>query len=170
MATSLDRQQTVICLRQLYKHFRRPGDENGSCEDEFLRPFASLYVPTISKGDYLELLVYRLDLSAEVCVVALVYIDRILRNWPKFGFTEINFHRVLAVCSLIGLKFLEDWKVDFNQFSCKSGISVRELLQLEVLCLRALNWRVYVSSDDFQKYAALVFSSSPRKKDIRQST
>lgn len=68
--------------------------------------------------------------------------------------TEGEVWRMLTIALLLGSKFLDDNTFQNKSWSEVSGISVRELNNLEFEWLSAINWVLYVNLDESQDYKA----------------
>ena len=98
-------------------------------------------------------------MSREACasptslVFALIYLDRLRRNSPDF-LQNISSADLFLVSMMVASKFLyDDGEEDevFNDEWAKSGqMDVKDFNRLEVEFLAAIDWKVNVSTTDFE--------------------
>ena len=150
------RRHVVDCLCQTYSYFCKEYVSQPQLHGMCLKPLLSSRAPAISAAAYQQRLAHTLDLPGAVCLTALIYLDRLTQAWPDFPLTQFTFHRALAGCSLLSLKFLEDKPVNMRQFALSAGVSIRELRVLEHTCARALGWKLHVSVEEFDCYKSRV--------------
>jgi len=98
------------------------------------------------------------DISRNACasptslVLALLYLDRLRRNNPDY-LNTITSTDLFLVSLLVANKFLhddgEEDEVFNDEWANSGGIDTKELNQLELGFLSAIDWRIYVANDEF---------------------
>ena len=102
------------------------------------------------------------ELTKETCasptslVLALLYLDRLRTSNPKY-LTTISSTDLFLVSLLVASKFLnddgEDDEVFNDEWAISGGLEKKELNRIELDFLSALDWRVYVSPEDYEQTA-----------------
>lgn len=91
------------------------------------------------------------DCSQSCFIVSLIYIDRLCQQ-SVISLSILNVHRVLITAICVAAKFLDDAYYPNGFYSQLGGIPVKELNSLEVEFLYGLNFKLYVSRSDYQRY------------------
>jgi len=122
-------------------------------EEEKLTFFDSSVVPPVSIEAYVRRL-HKHFLCGDQCfVVALVYIDRLLRPGTKVGpLSPRNTHRIVLTSLLIATKFLEDAFYSNSYYSKCGGVTLKEMNKLERYFLRKVNFNLFVSALEYRTY------------------
>lgn len=120
--------------------------------------FCAVSAPALDLGAYLRRIVQYFGCSRECFVAASIYIDRLLKANPKFAVTPLNVHRLLLTGAVLGAKFHDDDYYSNAWYAQVGGLSNKELNHLEAEFLRLIDWRVYVSEEDFERYHVLLRS------------
>jgi hypothetical protein len=84
--------------------------------------------------------------GSNVLLTALVYINRV-GNSGRLVLTSRNVHRVLLVAMMLAHRYLEDSPADCQWFAQVGGVSKSELKRLETLFISAIEWRMFVSTE-----------------------
>ena len=114
--------------------------------------FHSTSPTSISVADYLERMLKFMYCSDECYVLALIYLDRIHERTAWLEVNSNSIHRLFLTGVVIAAKFFED-KYYKNSYYCKvGGISNQELNRLEYHFLRYLDFNLYVSHDEYERY------------------
>lgn len=112
--------------------------------------------PGISVADYLDR-VQKYFFCSDACfIVSLVYIDRIVKIHPDFTISKLSLHRVLAASLVVSAKFLDDAYYNNAYYGKVCGISLKELNSLEIAFVTMLDWKLDVSTKEFNEYLAHV--------------
>jgi len=115
-------------------------------------PFHALSPTTISVADYLQRMLKYMYCSDECYVLALIYLDRIHERVTWLEVNSRSIHRLFLTGVVVAAKFFED-KYYKNSYYCKvGGITNRELNNLEYNFLRYLDFSLYVSHEDYERY------------------
>eukprot|EP00357_Protocruzia_adherens_P024892 CAMPEP_0115015722 /NCGR_PEP_ID=MMETSP0216-20121206/26955_1 /TAXON_ID=223996 /ORGANISM="Protocruzia adherens, Strain Boccale" /LENGTH=191 /DNA_ID=CAMNT_0002385931 /DNA_START=165 /DNA_END=740 /DNA_ORIENTATION=+ len=111
---------------------------------ELMASFSATKVPSMPLEEYMNRILHYADCSSVCYVVALIYIDRVIRNTPGMQLTAFNVHRLVLISIMLAAKFVDDYHYDNYQYSKVGGISLQELNSLEVLFLGALQFDLTV--------------------------
>ncbi|KAH9260305.1 hypothetical protein BASA81_001475 [Batrachochytrium salamandrivorans] len=137
-------------------------------KQEWALYFDAASLPPISLQDYLSRLVFYLgnipeyssdkamhsDLAVRYLLGAILYLERIELFAPGFTITELNIHRLLITGVLITAKVLDDVEPDHKYYAQLGGVSVSELVKLEIAMLQLCEYNVNIDPIDFAaKYA-----------------
>ena len=114
--------------------------------------FTSSSIPNISIYDYLIRIQRYSIMEKNTLILSLIFIDR-LCEYNNIILTYNNVHRILFVSIVIAIKYNEDKFYDNKYYAQIGGISLNELNKLENLFLEMCQFKLYVSSDVFEKYS-----------------
>ena len=100
------------------------------------------------------------DITRKACagpnslVLALLYLEKLRKKNPDY-LTTVSSADLFLVSLMVASKFLQDdGEVDevFNdEWASSGGIDTKELNMLELNFLSALDWRIYVTNQEFEK-------------------
>merc|ERR1719289_14740 len=100
------------------------------------------------------------DISRQACagpnslVLALLYLERLRRRNPDY-LTTVSSADLFLVSLMVASKFLhddgEEDEVFNDEWASSGGIDTKELNKLELSFLSALDWRIYVDNQEFEK-------------------
>ena len=113
--------------------------------------FHALRPPSISIHDYLARILRYANCSGECFVLALVYIDRLIKH-QNFVICGLNIHRVIVTSVTLAAKFFDDAFYNNAYYAKIGGIPVRELNSLELEFLFLVNFSLHVTPLDFYHY------------------
>jgi hypothetical protein len=117
-----------------------------------LRPFHSMKVPPISTADYLQRIAKYAYCSPECYIFALVYLDRLVDRVPHCRITPNNVHRLLITSVMVAAKGRDDKYYSNSYYSAIGGVTNAELNKLELSFLSLINYDLYVSPEDCERY------------------
>ena len=90
--------------------------------------------------------------NPETYVLALIYLDRATAIKKDLVLSNSCIHRLFFTALVVAAKFFED-KYYKNSYYCKvGGISNAELNTLEIELLAYLDFKLYVSTDEYENY------------------
>lgn len=89
--------------------------------------------------------------SVECLVHALIYIDRLIQS-RIIPVNSLTIHRIIITSVVLAIKYFDDSFYTDNQYARIGGIEVEELCFLEIEFLKSINFSLYVSCEDYQKY------------------
>ena len=84
---------------------------------------------------------------------AMVYLSALQSNDPAHQITWANFHRLFAAAFCVAYKFVEDRPPGDKWLAEMSGMSRRELVRLEMVALRCLDYRLLIGPTEFEQVA-----------------
>lgn len=121
-----------------------------------LTRFHSKVVPSIPVQQYLHRIATYFQCSESSHILALVYIDRVVKSYPGFV-SNLTIHRLLAVASVVATKFQDDGFFSNAHYAKVCGMSLKELNTLEAyFATTLLQWKLNVSVQEFEEYSAMV--------------
>lgn len=112
-------------------------------------PLDALRLPSIKIKDYARRLEQYCRCTQECYVLSLVYIERALERNPSLVITDLNVHRLLLSATILAAKMQDDDYYSNDYYAKVGGVSTEELISLEAHMLALLDWRAYVSEDDY---------------------
>ena len=113
--------------------------------------FAHKEAPKISIEDYLNRIRKYSKLEDSTLIIALIYIDRLLKN-QKIVLSIFNVHRILLTAILLAIKYNEDEIYDNSFFARIFGITTKELNKLENKFLDLIEFKLFITKKTFQLY------------------
>jgi len=108
--------------------------------------------PSISIREYLERIAKYSCCSGECFVLALVYIDQIIKSNPAFVVNSLNIHRLLITSVMLAAKFFDDHYYNNAYFAKVGGVPIQEINSLEVEFLFMTNFDLFVPTDTYAQY------------------
>ena len=120
--------------------------------DHTLHPtmFQSATLPGISIVDYVARLQKYAKFKAHDFVVALLYVKRMMLSHPQIRFTDLTVHRMLIAVLLVATKMFRDIHFSNRYYAKVGGMTTRELARLERCTLGLLDFKLYVSTEEFE--------------------
>eukprot|EP00345_Euplotes_harpa_P000844 CAMPEP_0168326574 /NCGR_PEP_ID=MMETSP0213-20121227/5379_1 /TAXON_ID=151035 /ORGANISM="Euplotes harpa, Strain FSP1.4" /LENGTH=197 /DNA_ID=CAMNT_0008329305 /DNA_START=18 /DNA_END=611 /DNA_ORIENTATION=- len=132
--------------------------------------FTALVPVQIPIDAYLFHLMGNVRTSPAVVLYMLIYLERVIsafeKNYQKqngtdvpFLMTSYNAHRLLLTAFLLAHKYCEDCRYSTIKMARIGGIDPKEMKKLETEFLKFINYRLYVSEEQFEEYriAVLLF-------------
>lgn len=99
---------------------------------------------------YLDYAVENLNISESTCLLALIYVDRLINRNPHLFLSSKNFKKLVGVAIMVASKFSEDRFVPIRLFARFVGSSKTDTAALEKSFLEQLEYNLYVSDSDFK--------------------
>jgi len=131
--------------------------------------FQALRAPQIAIKSYLERIVKYSNCSEECFVLALIYIDRLIKVNEKFMLNSLNVHRLMITSVMLGAKFFDDQYYNNAHFGKVGGVSCKEINLLEIEFVFMINFNLYVETDLYETYSKRLEShSQPIDCDCQQ--
>lgn len=125
-----------------------------------LTRFHSKVVPGIGIELYMQRVWQYFKCSDACHVLALIYIDRLVKLHPDFAVTDLTVHRLLAAATVIGAKYLDDLYFANSYYAKVCGLSLRELNALEANFVSLIRWKLNVTEDEFNAYFIQVMKAT----------
>lgn len=116
--------------------------------------FHGLRPPLITLERYLERIFKYAACSPACYVLAYVYIRRLVQADAGLSVTTLSVHRLLVTCVLLGAKWLDDSYFNNAYYGKVGGVSTLEMNALELEALRRLEFRLYVTPEEFEATCA----------------
>ena len=113
--------------------------------------FTALSEPNISIRDYIERLYKYSKCSVECLILSIIYIDRFIQS-SNIQVNSLTIHRVLLTSVVLAAKTFDDNFYTNNHYARVGGVPVEELNCLEIEFLFTINFSLYVSCEDYQRY------------------
>jgi Cyclin len=119
--------------------------------------------PKISIKLYLKRLEEYMKCSEETFILALIYLDRITSKEKQLEINSYCIHRLFLSGLVVAAKFFEDKYYKNSYYSKVGGISNIELNTLELQFLLLIDFQLYVSDEEYEKYqhTLMQFFGSP---------
>lgn len=156
--------QAVTCMLETYLE-QTDSDQNLNLTTYF----HSKKTPNIAIKNYLRRLEEYMKCSEECYVLALIYIDRITSNEKYFVINSLCIHRLILTGVMVAAKFSEDTYYKNSYYAKVGGISNSELNTLELQFLILIDFNLFVSDVEFQRYQNTLidhFGQSLSEKDL----
>jgi len=113
--------------------------------------FSANESPQISILDYLYRIKKYSNLENNTLICSLIYIDK-LCTLNETVLTDLNIHRILFTAILLSIKYNEDLIYRMEFYAKIAGVSLKELQKLESEFLEKINFELFISEEDFEKY------------------
>merc|ERR1719487_223256 len=113
----------------------------------------------LSICDYLSRISTYFQCSHECFVLALVYIDRIVKLHPEFTICNLNIHRLLVTSVMLAVKFFDDVYYSNAYYAKVGGVKLKEVNALQAQFLQLIDWKLHVSPQEYDQYRKHVFSA-----------
>ncbi|KAF4706577.1 mitochondrial peripheral inner membrane protein [Perkinsus olseni] len=124
--------------------------------------FHGVSPPSISIYHYLRRVESHFRCSSECFVIALIYIDRLLKTQgPNFVVTMCAIHRVILTSVVLAAKFFDDRYYSNRFYAAVGGVRTKELNALETDFLRLINWNLHTFPEEYEAYRMSVWTSAP---------
>jgi hypothetical protein len=111
--------------------------------------FDCVEIPKISLFNYVLRIKRFTYLEKYHIIYALIYIKRFLEK--DFYLNNNNIHKITGIAIMLSHKFLEDQTYDSKYYSKVLGIEIKEMNILELIFLYQIDWKLFVSDDEFEK-------------------
>mmetsp|Transcript_33167 Transcript_33167/g.53943 ORF Transcript_33167/g.53943 Transcript_33167/m.53943 type:complete len:295 (+) Transcript_33167:29-913(+) len=109
-------------------------------------------IPSISIYEYLKRFATHSRLSEDVYIMALIYMDRVIRQ-KSAVINLYTVHRYLLAALLAAAKFHEDKHYNNRTFARLGGVGVAEVNRLEIHFLNALQFNLFIAPHEYQSYS-----------------
>lgn len=133
------------------------------CTEEGRTCFHAKSMPKVSLVWYLQRMRKNLPCSDCCFAVALVYMDRVAQRDRGLVATEWTCHRLALVALMLAFRFWDDPGEEYHNnewFAKLGGIRPTEMAELEIGFLRLLDWRLFVTPDEFEFYVERLRSAA----------
>jgi hypothetical protein len=137
--------------------------------DERITRFHASRAPNITIESYLERIAKYSNCSEECFVLALIYIDRLIRKNGTFLVNSLNVHRLMITSIMLGAKFFDDQYFNNAYFGKVGGVSCKEINLLEIEFLFMINFNLFVETELFETYNQRLLSHAEPTLDANGS-
>ena len=144
----------VNAVSEILKQIIENNNEQPIKNDFIRKKHPSLYSevpPKISIYEYVSRIQKYCSIEKNIIILGLIYIDRIC-DINRLRLTNYNIHRILFISILIALKYNEDSIYSNKYYSEVAGVSLKELNSMESSFLELLDFKLFVSEEEFKKY------------------
>eukprot|EP00927_Polykrikos_kofoidii_P056914 TRINITY_DN51000_c0_g1_i1.p1 TRINITY_DN51000_c0_g1~~TRINITY_DN51000_c0_g1_i1.p1 ORF type:complete len:269 (-),score=23.63 TRINITY_DN51000_c0_g1_i1:317-1123(-) len=138
-----------------------------------LRIFFGVSAPPLDIFGYFCRLWDQFKCTPECYVAATVYIDRAVMRRPDLLTNDLSIHRLLLTGLVIAAKFQDDRHYTNAVYARIGGVSIADLDALERVFLSIVDWNLYVSRPEYERYYDLLEnncstakSSGKRARDV----
>ena len=100
--------------------------------------------------DYIIQAYKKLGFSTNLLILSMMNLDKLLAN--NFILTSENVHKVFFLCMMETQKYYDDEYFRNKDYSKVSGISTKELLELELEFLNNINFNIFIKDEEYNKY------------------
>jgi len=113
-------------------------------------PFHSPFTPSVSLDKYMERLVQYMHCSLECFVIASLLLTRLEESYANATIiTPATMHRLMLATAVVAAKTQEDVFLDNRYYSEVGGVTLDEMNRLETFLLDRLQFRVFVSPEQY---------------------
>jgi len=146
------RDLTVSVLSCVLSQLFSSKTDTISDDPSTITVFHTERAPSISIEDYFQRIAKYSECSAEVLVLGVAHINRILYYQPSFEVNTLTIHRLLLTSIMCSAKFLDDHYCNNLYYAKVGGVSNSELNSLEVEFLALTNFDLFVQSENYFKF------------------
>jgi len=114
--------------------------------------FCALRTPKITIEDYVNRIVFHSYCSEECFVLALIYIERLIRRNQGFFVDKYNVHRLILTSVMIAAKYLDDESFNNAYYSRVGGLYLKKMNELEREFLLMINFDLLVENELFMAW------------------
>jgi len=114
--------------------------------------FHALQAPQITVKAYLNRIAKYSNCSEECFVLALIYIDRLIKHNGNFLVNSLNVHRLMITSIMLAAKFFDDQYFNNAYFGKVGGVLSKELNLLETEFMFMINFNLYVETEIYELY------------------
>ena len=127
------------------KQFPETDSDSSDNESENMEIISKMEI-----DEFIERIVNYLHIDNTLLVLSMMNLDKVLSN--KFILTENNVHKMIFMCFMETQKFYEDESYKNKDYARVCGVSIDELLLMEVSFMEIINFNLYIKDEDYQNY------------------
>ena len=127
------------------KQFSDTDSDSSDNESENMEIISKMEI-----DEFIERIVNYLHIDNTLLVLSMMILDKVLAN--KFILTENNVHKMIFICFMETQKFYEDENFKNKDYALVCGVSVDELLLMEVSFMELINFNLFIKDEDYQNY------------------
>ena len=133
-------------------------EETPDANQEYRNCFHARKPPSVSLHKYLERLSDYMKCSEECYVLAMIYIERLMKADCALTLNSLCVHRLILSAVAIAAKFFDDKYYKNSYYARVGGISVQEINTLERNFLFIIDFNLYVSDKQYSDYHNMLLS------------
>mmetsp|Transcript_2276 Transcript_2276/g.8433 ORF Transcript_2276/g.8433 Transcript_2276/m.8433 type:complete len:461 (-) Transcript_2276:197-1579(-) len=134
------------------------GTSSGSMVAQKGGSFYKSRIPSVTLENYLYRIIKHAHATDECLIIAIVYLDRLVRRHKEFPVCPHTIHRLMLTSIMTAIKFHEDF-FNYNSYYAQvGGVPRDEMNLLEIEFLYKLNFGLRVKPDEYATYRADVLS------------
>eukprot|EP01061_Rhynchopus_euleeides_P036128 TRINITY_DN60906_c0_g1_i1.p2 TRINITY_DN60906_c0_g1~~TRINITY_DN60906_c0_g1_i1.p2 ORF type:complete len:123 (+),score=60.84 TRINITY_DN60906_c0_g1_i1:544-912(+) len=111
----------------------------------------------VNPKDFLIRLCKHGQCSKECFIIMTILLDKASTD-GGLKLTWSNIHKLILTAFVVAVKTRDDFHLTNKYYAQICGVTTQTLNTLEIEFLRAVNWEVYTSDDDFSTYAKYLSS------------
>eukprot|EP00467_Chlorarachnion_reptans_P010364 CAMPEP_0114489758 /NCGR_PEP_ID=MMETSP0109-20121206/2065_1 /TAXON_ID=29199 /ORGANISM="Chlorarachnion reptans, Strain CCCM449" /LENGTH=247 /DNA_ID=CAMNT_0001666301 /DNA_START=121 /DNA_END=864 /DNA_ORIENTATION=+ len=143
---------------------RRLEDNSEDKTQSTMTSFHSVCRPSIGIGEYIQRIAQFGRCSPKVFILAVIYIDRIVRTDESLEINNLTIHRLAITAVVVASKFLEDKYHSNAKFARIGGTSREELNLLELEFVFRLRFELCVTTECFEDYSKHISEFRARRE------
>lgn len=147
-----------VTLMQLISENMQKDNYKEKLNKQKKQIFTSKIIPKISVSDYLLRITKYANVSDEILIIALIYLDKLCKK-NKIMLNSYNVHRLLFISILISIKMNSD-KIYKNIYYSKiSGINPKELCLMEYEFMHLSGFMLNIKKEIYEKYKSFLIKN-----------
>jgi len=116
---------------------------------KFRNIFVAGKIPTVSPSDYALFLFESFHCSSSTALCTFIYLERAAGTKHDVQMTPYTVHRLLLSAFVVACKYVEDGYFSMQAFAQVGGVSLEDLLLLEISFVKLTGCRLYVPQETF---------------------
>lgn len=134
-----------------------------SSDKETLTPFHSKFPPNVSVHNYLARICKYTGCSSGCLVMALLYIDRLIKRRPLVVVSRLSCHRLILTSIVLAVKFHDDTYYSNAFYAKVGGVQLKEFNSLERKFLQLIEWKLHVDAEEYKLYRGILQTATATK-------
>ena len=147
-----------VTLMQLISENMQKDNYKEKLNKQKKQIFTSKIIPKISVSDYLLRITKYANVSDEILIIALIYLDKLCKK-NKIMLNSYNVHRLLFISILISIKMNSDKIYKNNYYSKISGINPKELCLMEYEFMHLSGFMLNIKKEIYEKYKSFLIKN-----------
>lgn len=131
-----------------------PTDERRECRED---DFSVGKVPKISIENYFSRILKYCKIEMGTFITMIILLDRAAE---KISLTYYNIHRLILISMISAIKFTCDHVSSLDFYAKVGGITCKEMVAIETSYLKLLDYKLFVSKEEYEKYSRFLKVSS----------
>ena len=107
----------------------------------------------LDKYDFEDFIIHcykNLEFSSDLLILSMMNMDKLLSK--NFILTPTNIHKVFFICMMETQKYYSDENYKNKDYAKICGITVEELLELELEYMNYMDFNIFIKDEDYKKY------------------